>query len=101
MELGDQDRKFKVVRAEDMFANCMLKYCLPLKIFVPNLVDFSVLLGNALSCNLEEKAEVYADHCFMPKIMHLPGGGHCPLARDNQISLKINVIEFVCANCSY
>ena len=68
----------------------MLKHCLTLKAFIPNFVAFFVLLGIALSCSRKMsfsvtspfgKTGVYAGHCF---IIHLPGGGQCPLARDSE-----------------
>ena len=72
--------------------NCVLKHCLPLKTFIPSYVVFFVLLEIALSCIHKMsstiishwqlgKTELYAGHCF---IIHFPGGGHSPLARDSE-----------------
>ena len=66
----------------------MLKHCLSLKTFILNFVAFFVLLGIAFILHSQDvvlghfaKMGVYAGHCF---IIHLPGGGHCPLARDSE-----------------
>ena len=66
----------------------MLKHCLSLtKTFIPNFVAFLVLLGIVISCIRKMSFSVTsakqeftpASHCF---IIHLPGGGQCPLVRD-------------------
>ena len=67
----------------------MLKYCLSLKTFTPNFVAFFVSLGIVISCIRKMSSSVTsakreftpAGHCF---IIHLPGGGHCPLVRDSE-----------------
>ena len=73
----------------DMWANCVLKHCLSLKTFIANFIDFFVSLGFVISRTRKmsfsvghfSKTGVYAGHCF---IIHLPGGGHCPLVRDSE-----------------
>ena len=63
----------------------MLKHCLSLKTFIPNFVAFFVSLGIVISCihkmsfsvTLAKREFTPAGHCF---IIHLPGGGHCPLS---------------------
>ena len=65
----------------------MLKHCLPLKF--PSFLVFFALLGIMLSCirkisssvTLAKRESVYDGHCV---IIYLPGGGHCPLARDSE-----------------
>ena len=66
----------------------MLKHCLSLKTFIPNFVAFFVALGIVIILHSQDvvlghfgKTGVYAGHCF---IIHLPGGGHCPLVRDSE-----------------
>ena len=67
----------------------MLKHCLSLKTFTPNLIAFFVPLGIVISCIQKMSSSVTsakqdfmpAGHCF---IIHLPGGGHCPLVRDSE-----------------
>ena len=39
-----------VQKTLDMWANCVLKHCLSLKTFIPNLVAFFVSLGIVISC---------------------------------------------------
>ena len=69
----------------DMWANCVLKHCLSLKTIIPNFVAFLVSLRIAISCVrkmsfwVNSATGVDAGHCF---IIHLPGGGQCPLVRD-------------------
>ena len=70
-----------------MLAKYMLKHSLPLKTFIPNFIAFLVFLGIARILHLEDLLLCHyrkAGHCLKPKIIQLPGGGHCPLA--NQIS---------------
>ena len=67
----------------------MLKHCLALKTIILNFVAFFV--GIVRNCNILNwkdvvlghlsKTGVYAGHCF---IIHLPGGGQCPLVRDSE-----------------
>ena len=95
-----------------MRANCVLKHCLPLKTSIPNFRAFFVLLAIALSCihtmsslvTLNDKTGVYTSHCF---IIHLLGGGHCPLARDSKpirlleiipTSLSLYILRYI-VNC--
>ena len=67
----------------------MLKHCLSLKTIIPNFVAFFVLLGIVISCIRKMSFSVTsakqeftpAGHCF---IIHLPGGGQCPLVRDSE-----------------
>ena len=69
----------------DMWANCVLKHCLSLKTFIPNFVGFfrncKILHSRDVVLGHFGKTRVYAGHCF---IIHLPGGGQCPLARDGE-----------------
>ena len=72
----------------DMWANCVLKHRLSLKTFILNFEAFFVSLGIVISCIRKMSFSVTsakweftpASHCF---IIHLPGGGHCPLVRDS------------------
>ena len=41
-------------------------------------------LSDFLLCQYR-KTGVYTSHCFTPQIILLPGGGHCPLARDRSL----------------
>ena len=67
----------------------MLKHCLSLKTFIPNFVAFFVSLAVVISCVRKMSLSVTsakqeftpAGHCF---IIHLPGGGQCPLVRDSE-----------------
>ena len=67
----------------------MLKHCLSLKIFIPNFVVFFVSLVVVIFCVRKMSFSVSsakreftpAGHCF---IIHLPGGGQCPLVRDSK-----------------
>ena len=67
----------------------MLKHCLSLKIIIPNFVAFLVSLGIVISCirkmsflvTSAKREFTPAGHCF---IIHLPGGGQCPLVRDSE-----------------
>ena len=78
-------------KTQDMWANCVLKHCLSLKTFIPNFVGFFVLLGIVISCIHKMLSSVTsatakqeftpASHCF---IIHLLGGGQCPLVRDSK-----------------
>ena len=75
----------------DMWANCVLKHCLSLKTIIPNCVAFFVLLGIVIHVSFIRKMSFSvtsakqeftpAGHCF---IIHLPGGGQCPLVRDSE-----------------
>ena len=73
----------------DMWANCVLKHCLSLKTIIPNFVAFFVTLGIVISCirklsfsvTSAKREFMPAGHCF---IIHLPGGGQCPLVRDSE-----------------
>ena len=72
-----------------MWANCVLKHCLSLKTFIPNFVAFFVSLAVVISCvrkmsfsvTLAKQEFTPAGHCF---IIHLQGGGQCPLVRDSE-----------------
>ena len=66
----------------------MLKHCFSLETFIPNFVAFFVPLGIIIFCirkmsflGIFGKTGVYAGHYF---IIHLPGGGQCPLVRDSE-----------------
>ena len=86
VKLGDQPSGEKTL---DIRANCVLKHCLSLKTFIPNLVAFFVSLAIVISCIRKMSFSVTsakreftpAGHCF---ITHLPGGGQCPLVRDSE-----------------
>ena len=86
-----------------------LKHCLSLKTFILNFVAFFVPLATVISCFLKMSFSVTsakreftpAGHCF---IIHLPGGGRCPLVRDSE-PIRLFVIptspSFVYANYDY
>ena len=84
----------------------MLKHCLSLKTIIPNFVAFLVLSRIAIPCVrkmsfwVNSATGVHAGHCF---IIHLPGGGQCPLVRDSEPIrlLEIPTSSNVYANCSY
>ena len=67
----------------------MLKHCLSPKTFIPNFVAFFVLLEIVISCihkmlfsvTSAKQESTPAGHCF---IIHLSGGGQCPLVRDSE-----------------
>ena len=103
---GRHQRSF-VIRTEKGYegrrhVSKLLRHCLPVKTFVPNFVAFFVLLaidclafGDFLLCHYR-RTGVYADHCF---IINLPGGGHCPLARESE---PIGLLEVSCHRvCTY
>ena len=62
----------------------MLKHCLSLETIISNFIAFFVSLGFVISCICKMSFSVtsakqeftLASHCF---IIHLPGGGQCPL----------------------
>ena len=86
----------------------MLKHCLSLKTIIPNFVAFVFIVRNYNILHSQDvilghfsQTRVYAGHCF---IIHLPGGGQCPLVRDSEPIRSLqntNVTEFVYANLSY
>ena len=82
---GEKHQRSLVIRRE----NCVLKHCLSLKTFIPNFLAFFILLAVVLSCIGKMSFSVTsAKQEFMPAglcfIIHLPGGGQCPLVRDNE-----------------
>ena len=53
------------------------------------------VMQDLLPCHYR-KMEAYDGHCFTPQFVHIPGGGHSPLARESEpIRLLKNVAEFV------
>ena len=67
----------------------MSKHCLSLKTILPNFVAFFVSLVIVISriskmvfaVTSAKQEFTPAGHCF---IIHLPGGGQCPLVRDSE-----------------
>ena len=88
-ELRDINRAWRSgQKTLHMWANCVLKHCLSLKTLIPNFVCFFVSLVIVISCIRKmlfsvtsAKPEFTPVHCF---IIHLPGGGQCPLVRDSE-----------------
>ena len=88
---GEKHQRSLAIRTEDtghVSKNCVLKHCLSLKTVIPNFVAFFVSLAVVISwvrkmsfSVTSAKRGVYAGHCF---IIHLPGGGQCPLVRDSE-----------------
>ena len=75
------------VMAKDILANGMLKHSLLINLYSP-FQSFLFIVRNYNILHLEDfllchyrKTGFHAGHCFMPKIIYLPGSGHCPLAR--------------------
>ena len=82
-----------MIRREDTVTGHVSKlcveHCLSLKTFIPNFVAFFVSLGIVITCihkmlfsvTSAKRELTPARHCF---IIHLLGGGHCPLVRDSE-----------------
>ena len=81
----------------------MLKHCLSLKTIIPNFVAFFVLFGIVISSIRKMSFSVTsakqeftpAGHCF---VIHLPGGGQCPLVRDSE---PIRLLEILTSSSLY